>query len=109
MRPDGKLVLRGESSQQELGHAAIGNDDKKEFAVRILKSDEGALPGTVFRPADLESEQLGVYRAADGKRILSVRVSDPSASNGGYALAPDGDQLAVLTRDGIELYAVAQK
>jgi len=109
MRPDGNLVLRGESSLQELGHAAIGNEEKKEFAVRILKSDQATLPGAVFRPTDLESEQFGVYRAADGKRVFSVRVSNPSASNGGYALSPDGDQLAVLARDGIEIYAVPQK
>jgi hypothetical protein len=109
MRPDGRLVLRGESSEHELGHSAIGIEDKKEFVLGILKSDVTAPPGTIFRAADLESEQLGVYRAADGKRIFSIRASNPSASNGGYAMAPDGDQLAVLTRDGIELYAVPQK
>jgi len=106
MRPDGKLILRGESSLAELGHAAIGNEDTKEFAVKIVNSNEPVLPGTVFRPADLEAEQLGVYRAADGKRSFSVRVSDPTASDGGYALAPDGNQLAVLTRDRIDVYAL---
>jgi hypothetical protein len=109
MRPDGEMVLRGESAKSELGYAAIGDDDKSEFAVKILKSNEPMLPGTVFREMDLESMQLGVYRAVDGKRIFSVRVNDPSASNGGYALAPGGDQLAVLARDRIELYAVPQK
>jgi hypothetical protein len=108
MRPDGKLILRGESSLAELGQAATGNEDRKEFAVKVLTSDEPVLPGAVFRPADLESEQLGVYHAADGKRLFSVRVSDPTASEGGYALAPDGNQLAVLTRDRIEVYALPQ-
>jgi hypothetical protein len=108
MRPDGMLVLRGQSAQTDIGYAAIGNDDTREFAVRILKSSQAVMPGEVFHGADLESEQLGVYRAADGKRIFTVRVSNPSASNGGYALAPSGDELAVLSRDGIELYSVPQ-
>jgi hypothetical protein len=108
MRPDGELVLRGQSAETDLGHAAIGNEGKKEFAVKILRSGQAVTPGLAFRGADLQSEQLGVYRASDGKRVFSVRVSDPSASNGGYALAPNGDQLAVLTRGQIELYALPQ-
>jgi hypothetical protein len=108
MRPDGMLVLRGESASTEIGHAAIGNEETKEFVVKILKSGEAVMPGAAFHGADLQSEQLGVYRAADGKRIFSVRVSNPSASSGGFALAPHGDELAVLARDGIELYAVPQ-
>jgi hypothetical protein len=108
MRPNGKSILRGKSSLAELGHAAVGNQDKKVFAVKILKLHGAMLPDAVFRPTDLESELLGVYRAADGKRLFSVLVSDPSASNDGYALAPDGNQLAVLTRGQVELYALSQ-
>jgi hypothetical protein len=109
MRPNGKLILRGESSLAELGHAAIGNEDKKEFAVKILRSHGAMQTEAVFRPTDLESELLSVYRATNGKRLFNVRVSDPTASNGGYALAPDGSQLAVLTRGQIELYALPEE
>lgn len=109
MRADGKLVLRGESSLAELGHAATGSDGTKEFAMKILNSKQPLSPGTVFRLADLESEQLAVYRAEDGRRVFAVRVTDPSASDGGYALAPDGSQLAVLTRNWIDVYALPRK
>jgi hypothetical protein len=109
MRPDGRLILRGESSLAELGHTATGTQDASEFALRILSSDQPLLPGTVFRLADLESAQVGVYRAEDGKRLFTVRFSDPSASDGGYALAPDGKQMAVLARDRIEVYALPKK
>lgn len=105
MRSDGKLILRGGPSLTELGHAAIGSEFTKEFALKILNSDEPLLPGAVFRHANLEAEQVAVYRARDGKRIFTVSVPDPTASYGGYALAPDGSQLAVLTRDLIEVYA----
>jgi hypothetical protein len=106
MRADGKLVLRGQSPLAELGHGAVGNRETKEFAVRILQANEPVLPGTVFHPADLQSEQFGVYRAMDGKRLFTVSVKDPSASSGGFALAPDGGQLAILARDQIALYAI---
>jgi hypothetical protein len=38
-----------------------------------------------------------------------VVVGSPSSSRDGFALAPDGSQLAVLNRDQIQLYAVPQK
>jgi hypothetical protein len=108
LRPDGRLVLRGRSPLVELGHSAIGNEDAKEFAVKILKSDQPIPPGAVFRPADLQMAEIGVYRAVDGRRVLSVRANAPSGSDGGFAFAPDGRQLALLTGDHIELYALPQ-
>jgi hypothetical protein len=45
----------------------------------------------------------------DGKRLLGVHVGSPSSSRDGYALAPDGSQLAVLTRDQIAVYSVPGK
>jgi len=106
MRPDGKLILRGESPLAELGHTATGTQDTSEFALKILSSNQSLPPGTVFRLADLESGYVGIYRAEDGKRLFIVRFSDPSASDGGYALAPDGNQMAVLARGRIEVYAL---
>jgi hypothetical protein len=109
MRPDGKLILRGESSLAELGHAATGTQGTPEFALKVLSSSQPLLPGTLFRLADLESAQVAVYRAEDGKRLFTVRFSDPSASDGGYALAPDGNQMAVLARGRIEVYVLPKK
>jgi hypothetical protein len=106
MRADGKLVLRGHSMLKELGHAASGDEESKAFAVRVFQADEPVLPGEVFHGADLQSAEFGVYRSADGKHLFSARVSDPAASSGGYAMAPGGRQLAVLTRDRIALYAM---
>jgi hypothetical protein len=38
-----------------------------------------------------------------------VLVGSPSSSSDGFALAPDGSELAVLTRDRIALYSVPRK
>jgi hypothetical protein len=104
--PDGKLILRGQSQLKELGHSAIGEEGEQEFVLRIFEADEPILPGEVFHPESLQSGRLGVYRAEDGKQLLSVRVHEPAASSGGYAIAPGGGQLAVLMRDRIALYTL---
>lgn len=106
MHPNGKLVLQGRSMLKKLGHAAIGDEDTKEFALKILQVNQPVLPGDFFLPSSLESADLSVYRAEDGRHLFSVRVSDPAASAIGYALAPGGMQLAVLTRDALEFYAI---
>jgi hypothetical protein len=79
------------------------------FVVKSLRSIPPIGPDQPFSGADLSSEDLSVYRAADGKRILGVRVTSPSASRDGYALAEDSSQLAVLNRDQISIYSIAGK
>jgi hypothetical protein len=106
LRPDGTLVLRGQSLLKELGHAAVGDAESNEFVIRVFEADEPVLPGEVYRGANLKSAQLEVYRSDNGKHIFSVRVSDPAASSGGYALSPGGGQLAILTRDSVALYTM---
>ena len=63
-------------------------------------------PGIEFRTTDLESQEVRVYRASDGKRLLAVRVKDPVASYDSYALSPDGNQLAVLSASEIKFFPV---
>jgi hypothetical protein len=47
-----------------------------------------------------------VYRATDGKRLLSVSVNEPVTSRGSYALSPDGAELAVLSGTEIKVFSV---
>jgi hypothetical protein len=106
LRPDGTLVLRGQSMLKELGHGAVGDAASDEFAIRVFEADSPVLPGEVYRGANLQSAQLEVYRSENGRHIFSVRVSDPAANSGGYALSPGGGQLAILTRDRVALYTI---
>jgi hypothetical protein len=109
LRPDGKLVLKGNSTLNELGHAATGIADHDAFVVKTVQSTLPATPGVIFRADQFSSEELHVYRATDGKRLFGVRVGSPSSSRDGYALSPNGSQLAVLTRDEIAIYSVPGK
>jgi len=77
--------------------------------VKIVQSSMPEPPGAPLNAAQFSSEELRVYRATDGKRLLAVRVSSPSLSRDGYALAPDASQLAVLTRDQLSVYSVPVK
>jgi hypothetical protein len=108
LRADGKVILQGEIPVQEMGYAALGNEQVKEVVLKTVETEEPVDPGEVFHPSDLKSERLRVYSAVNGKRVFSVQVNEPVASVGGYAMAPDGRELAVLTRDEIAIYTMPQ-
>jgi len=91
-----------------LGYAAKGIADPGTFVVKTVRSS-AVSSGGAFSASRLDSEELGVYRAGDGKRLSGVRVGSPSSSMDGYALAADGSQLAVLTRDQVSIYPVDRK
>jgi len=109
LRANGKLALKGDSTLNECGHAAEGSANQEAFVVKIVQSTLPVPPGVPMSASQFSSEELRVYRAADGKRLLSVRAAPPSLSRDGYALAPDASQLAVLTRDQLAIYSVPGK
>jgi hypothetical protein len=106
LRADGKVLLRGQSSGFEGGKEVIGTQLGGLFAIKVVHATGDISPGAPFQMMDLESEDLRVIRAADGKRLLAVRVDDPTASHGNYALSPDGAQLAVVSQSQIRLIPV---
>ena len=106
LRGDGKPLLRGKASPTEVGQDAIGNNQNQTFAVKVVHANRALSSGGQFRGLELESEQVRVYRASDGKRLLSVKVDDPGTSQGGYALSADGSRLAVLAGSEIRLFPV---
>jgi hypothetical protein len=108
LNSNGKLALKSDSHSNNCGNAAKGSANRQTFVVKTVQSSSPVLAGDAFSAADLASEELEVYRATDGKRLLGVRVASPSLSRDGYALAPDSSQLAVLTRDRISVYSVAK-
>jgi hypothetical protein len=104
----GKLALKSAVHSNNCGNSAKGSANRQTFVVKTVQSSTPVLAGDPFSAADLSSEDLEVYRATDGKRLLGVRVASPSSSRDGYALAPDSSQLSVLTRDQISVYSVAK-
>ena len=106
LRSDGKLLLKSNASLNEAGYAAGSSANQQAFVIKYVVSNEPLPLGGLFSPADFSSEELRVYRAIDGKRLLGVHINAPSSSSDGFALAPDGSQLAVLTRDQLAVYAV---
>jgi hypothetical protein len=103
---DGKLLLSGEAGRRDIGHGAAGNQGAARFAIRFVHAIRELSPGIEFRNSELESEEVRVYRAADGKRLLAIRVNDPVASHDTYALSPDGGMLAVLSGSEIRFFPV---
>jgi hypothetical protein len=106
LHSDGKMTLKGSSNRSQCIQNAKGNAADGIFVVKTLCSDVPMLPEVSSPGDEVFSEDLNVYRAADGRRILSVRVGSPSSSRDGYALAADSSQLAVLTRDQVSIYLI---
>jgi hypothetical protein len=104
IRADGKMLLHGDHIHGDLAHDAAGGTDT--FAVKVVKAERPITPGGGFKPSELSSQEVRVYRASDGKKLITARIKDPVASHGTYALSPDGSQLAVLSESQISFFAV---
>jgi len=105
LRNDGKVVVQGDSPLLEVGYAASGDADLNEVMLKTVESAD-LLDAGIFHPSDLKSERVRVYSAANGKRLFTAQVPAPSPSQGGFAITPDGRQMAILTREQIVIYAV---
>jgi len=104
VRPDGKPVLKGSSPMAELEQTAHGIATGSVFAIGLAEAAMSITADSPFRPADLESERIAVYRSDNGKRIFAVAVPSPVPAVQTFALSPDGNELAVLQSDQITFY-----
>ncbi|HVN92890.1 MAG TPA: hypothetical protein VMT38_04310 [Terracidiphilus sp.] len=106
IRADRKMLMHGEAGPREVGQEIAGSESESMFAVKMVRANRDLSPGMDFTGGDLESEELRVYNSASGKRLFAVRVDEPTTSHGGFALSPDGAELAVLTDAQIQFFAV---
>jgi hypothetical protein len=99
----GKLLMRGEAGPREVGQEVGGDEASGLFAVKAVRASRDLARGMDFTGADLDSEDIRVYRA-DGKRLSAFRVDEPTTSRGGFSLSPDGAQIAVISNSQIQFF-----
>jgi hypothetical protein len=104
---DGKVVLKGWSPSSELEQTAGGNVGSNAFAIRTTQTTESRLSLSVFKPSDLKSARVTVYRATNGRRIFSVALPDPVPAIQAFAISPREDQVALLKADEIAFYRIS--
>ena len=104
LRPNGAVVMRGRSDPQNLGQEVFGTGQK--FAVKVLHARRAVVEGAVFRGEDLDYAEIRIHEAEDGRRINDVHVTLPPPSRGGFALSPDGSELAVLSDSQLSVYVL---
>jgi hypothetical protein len=104
LRPDGKLVLKGESQSTEKSHTASGVCGSNFFAVGIMELAKAMDDSSPFHSSDLKSLRVGVYRVENGKKVMGITIPDPLPTVQTYALSPDSRHLAVLESDQIVFY-----
>jgi|SRR5271165_1736795 len=107
LHADGHVVLKGWSPSSELEQTAGGNVGGNAFAIRIAEANESRAVQAVFKPSDLKSARVAVYRAKNGRRIFSVRLPDPVPAVQTFAISPGEDQVALLRADEIAFYRVS--
>jgi hypothetical protein len=103
---DGSVVLKGWSNSSELEQTAGGNVGGNAFAIRIAEATQSRLLQSVFRPSELKSARVTIYRAKNGRRIFSMGLPDPVPSVQTFAISPRGDQVALLKTGEIAFYRV---
>ncbi len=108
LRPDGKLVLKGESESTEKGHTASGTAGSNFFAVGITELAKAMDDSSPFHSSDLKSLRVGVYRVENGKKVTGVTIPDPLPTVQTFALSPDSRHLAVLESDQIVFYSLPE-
>jgi hypothetical protein len=104
---DGKVVLEGRSFSSELGQTAGGNVGRNAFAIRIAEATTSRSLLSVFKPSDLKSSHVAVYRATNGHRIFSIGVPDLVLAVQTFAISPREDQMAFLKAGEIAFYKVS--
>ena len=103
---DGKVVLKGRAFSSEFGYTAGGNSGSNAFAIRMAQSAESRSLQSVFKPSELKSSQVAVYRAKDGRRIFSIKMPDLVPAVQAFAISPREDQVALLKASEIAFYQV---
>ncbi len=105
LRPDGKLVLKGESDSTEKAHTASGTSGSNFFAVGVTELSKAMNDAAPFHTSDLKSLHIGVYRVENGKKVTGVTIPDPLPTVQTFALSPDSRHLAILQSDQISFYS----
>lgn len=106
LRADGKMLLRGKAGPREVGLEGTGTSPNGAFAMKVVFADRDLAPGAPFKRTELDSEEVRVYGADQGKRRLLVRLHDPPTSHGSFALSPDGMQLGILSGTQVKFFPV---
>ena len=101
---DGKPVLKGRSTSEELEQLAEGQDPSGLFAVAVTKASKSIAHDATFRGSDLEDEHIVVYRASNGEKLFATDIAAPTPTSQTFGISPSGDQLAVFKNDEITFY-----
>jgi hypothetical protein len=104
LRADGKPVLKGWSPSADLGHTAVGIGNA--FSIGIAHATISINPDAPFRSRDIANQHIAVYDAENGQRIFAITIAGPVPTQQTFALAPQGNRLAVLEQNDIAIYEV---
>ena len=106
---DGKSILKGWSASPEIEQAAIASTNGQAFAVSITTANKSLAGSASFLGTDLQSARIEVYDRSEVQPKFSTRTASPVPISQSFALSPEADSIALLTRDYLQVYAVPLK
>jgi hypothetical protein len=106
--PDGRPILRAFSPSEEIEQTS-SSITPNEFAVRVVKLTTPLASGQSFRKANIQDEEVNVYRTSDGLRLFSTAAAEVPLSEQSFALSPNGSQLALIGDSSINFYPINLK
>jgi hypothetical protein len=104
--PDGRAVLRMSSPPSDLARYPCGSEAGQVFALDFAEPARSMIHGSAFSASALIAELVTVYDVHSGRRLLTVRLPDPAATEQTFALSPRGDRLAVLSGNQVSIFDV---
>jgi hypothetical protein len=107
VRPDGKTLLTGTTSNQNWVEAADAPSAGKVFAIGIAEASRPVDFGAGMLASDFNGVTVSVYRSSNGQRLFATRSSRAAVNRHSFALSPTGDTLAILSGDALSLYRIA--
>jgi hypothetical protein len=83
-----------------------GSRDGSSFAFSTLRATHPVGALEPVEAEDVKGQHVQVLDAASGVPVLTVNVAPATASDGNYALSPDGKRLAILSGTEVDVYDV---
>ncbi len=106
VREDGSPVVEQASDRRAMPLSFAGAADAPRMAMLSTRGTEAYGRGLLFRLSAIQSQAVTVAGAQDGTVIARVPLPETSPYSDGFALAPDGGTLAVVSGRNLVLYAL---
>lgn len=104
VRPDGKTLLKGNTSANSWLEGAEALAAKKVFAIGIVEATRPVNFDDGMYAWEFQKLAVSVYSSVNGRRLYATGPLKGTPDRQSFSLSQDGDQLAILNGEEISIY-----